>query len=47
MVFKYTPEVPIYVVDGTPENMKVTEPLDIHIADKIFQLQTEDLSSPG
>ncbi|WP_235492534.1 MULTISPECIES: bifunctional cytidylyltransferase/SDR family oxidoreductase [unclassified Leifsonia] len=47
VVFKYTPEVPIYVVDGTPENMKVTEPLDIHIADKIFQLQTEDLSSPG
>lgn len=44
VVFTYLPDVPIYVVEGTPENMKVTEPLDIHIADKIFQLQSASLS---
>ncbi|UOR02232.1 bifunctional cytidylyltransferase/SDR family oxidoreductase [Leucobacter allii] len=40
VVFTYLPEVRIKVVDGTPENMKVTDPIDVHIADKIFQLQT-------
>jgi len=45
VVFKYLPDVPIYVVEGTPQNMKVTEPLDIHIADKIFQLQTANVGA--
>lgn len=45
VVFTYLPDVPIYVVDGTPENMKVTEPIDVHIADKLFQLQSESLSA--
>lgn len=44
VVFKYLPDVPIYVVPGTPENMKVTEPIDVHIADKLFQLQSESLA---
>lgn len=44
VVFQYLPDVPIYVVDGTPENMKVTEPIDVHIADKIFQLQSASLA---
>jgi len=44
VVFKYLPEVPIYVVDGTAENMKVTEPIDVHIADKLFQLQSASLA---
>lgn len=44
VVFTYLPDVPIYVVDGTAENMKVTEPIDVHIADKIFQLQSHSLS---
>ncbi|MBB4139756.1 bifunctional cytidylyltransferase/SDR family oxidoreductase [Microbacterium invictum] len=44
VVFQYLPETPIYVVDGTPENMKVTEPIDVHIADKIFQLQSASLA---
>ena len=43
VVFSYLPDVPIFVVDGTPENMKVTDPIDIHIADKIFQLQSAEL----
>lgn len=43
VVFTYLPDTPIYVVDGTAENMKVTEPIDVHIADKIFQLQSASL----
>lgn len=40
VVFTYLPDVRIAVVAGSVENMKVTEPLDIDIADKIFQLQS-------
>lgn len=29
----------IYVVDGSEYNIKITRPLDIHLADKIFQLK--------
>lgn len=47
VVFTYLPDVPILVVDGTPENMKVTEPIDVHIADKLFQLQSASLSLEG
>ncbi|MBL3687811.1 SDR family NAD(P)-dependent oxidoreductase [Leucobacter zeae] len=43
VIFKYLPEVPIFVVEGTAENMKITEPIDIHIADKIFQLQSSNV----
>lgn len=39
VVFSYTPEVPIYVVAGTSRNMKVTDGIDVHLADKLFQLQ--------
>ena len=45
VVFKYLPDVPIFVVDGTAENMKVTEPIDVHIADKLFQLQSASLTA--
>lgn len=45
VVFTYLPETPIYVVDGTAENMKVTEPIDVHIADKIFQMQSASLGA--
>lgn len=44
VVFQYLPETPIFVVDGTAENMKVTEPIDVHIADKIFQMQSASLA---
>ncbi|WP_248305429.1 bifunctional cytidylyltransferase/SDR family oxidoreductase [Agromyces sp. H66] len=46
VVFTYLPDVPIKVVQGTAQNMKVTEPLDLHIADKIFQLQSEAVNAP-
>ncbi|MCT2590890.1 bifunctional cytidylyltransferase/SDR family oxidoreductase [Streptomyces sp. N2-109] len=38
VVLKYLPEVPIHVVPGDEYNMKVTEPLDVFLADKLFQL---------
>ncbi|MFF2370067.1 SDR family NAD(P)-dependent oxidoreductase [Agromyces sp. NPDC058110] len=44
VVFTYLPEVAIRVVDGSPENMKITEPLDLHIADKLFQLQSAQIT---
>ncbi|QTX05276.1 bifunctional cytidylyltransferase/SDR family oxidoreductase [Agromyces archimandritae] len=47
VVFTYLPEVPIRVVEGSAENMKITEPLDLAIADKIFQMQTAGLADFG
>ena len=43
VVLKYLPEVPITVVHGDERNMKVTEPIDVYIADKLFQLTVQDL----
>lgn len=34
----YMPEKPIIVVDGAEQNMKITEPIDVFIADKLFQI---------
>ena len=41
VVLRYTPDVPIWVVRGEERNMKVTEPIDVYLADKLFQLTTE------
>ncbi|WP_394814771.1 SDR family NAD(P)-dependent oxidoreductase [Streptomyces millisiae] len=38
VVLKYLPDVPIHVVPGDEFNMKVTQPVDVFIADKMFQL---------
>jgi ribitol-5-phosphate 2-dehydrogenase (NADP+) / D-ribitol-5-phosphate cytidylyltransferase len=40
VVLRYRPETPIYVVAGSERNMKVTEPLDMFLADKLFQLSS-------
>ena len=32
--------IPVYVVDGDEQNIKITYPIDLHIADKLFQLRT-------
>jgi 2-C-methyl-D-erythritol 4-phosphate cytidylyltransferase len=40
VVLRYTPEVRIAVVAGSDENMKVTEAIDIAMADKLFQLRS-------
>jgi len=38
VVLRYLPDVPIFVVAGEDRNMKVTEPIDVYLADKLFQL---------
>jgi 2-C-methyl-D-erythritol 4-phosphate cytidylyltransferase len=43
VVLRYLPEVPIAVVAGDERNMKVTEPIDVYLADKLFQLTSHDL----
>jgi len=46
VVLRYTPEVPIAVVRGEDRNMKVTEPIDVYIADKLFQLDSHAAPRP-
>lgn len=38
VVLKYLPHVPIKTVQGAEHNLKVTHPVDLFIADKLFQL---------
>ncbi|GGZ61030.1 bifunctional cytidylyltransferase/SDR family oxidoreductase [Streptomyces subrutilus] len=38
VVVRYLPDVPVHVVRGDEYNMKVTQPVDVFIADKLFQL---------
>lgn len=38
VVLKYLPNVPIKTVQGAEHNLKVTHPVDLFIADKLFQL---------
>ncbi len=38
VVLRYLPDVPIYVVPGTEQNMKVTHPIDVFVVDRLFQL---------
>ncbi len=45
VVLRYLPDVPIAVVAGHERNMKVTEPIDVYIADKLFQLASADKPS--
>jgi NAD(P)-dependent dehydrogenase (short-subunit alcohol dehydrogenase family) len=39
VISTYLPDVPIFVVEGSAENMKITEAIDVEIADKLFQLR--------
>ena len=41
-MLRYLPDVPIFVVAGEERNMKVTEPIDVYLADKLFQLTGPD-----
>ena len=38
VVLRYLPDEPIWVVRGDERNMKVTDPIDVFLADKLFQL---------
>jgi 2-C-methyl-D-erythritol 4-phosphate cytidylyltransferase len=42
VVLRYMPSVPIVVVRGDDRNMKVTEPIDVYLADRLFQVQSHD-----
>ena len=42
VVLRYLPDVPIVVVRGEDRNMKVTEPIDVYLVDRLFQLQSHD-----
>jgi 2-C-methyl-D-erythritol 4-phosphate cytidylyltransferase len=42
VVLRYKPDTPIAVVMGSDENMKITAPIDVFIADKLFQLMSSD-----
>ncbi len=46
VVLRYLPDVPIAVVRGDARNMKITEPIDVYLADKLFQLTSSDLPAP-
>lgn len=47
VILKYLPEVPIYVVRGADHNMKITEPIDVFIADKLFQIGSTVAPAPA
>jgi 2-C-methyl-D-erythritol 4-phosphate cytidylyltransferase len=42
VVLRYKPDTPILVVAGSDENMKITAPIDVFIADKLFQLMSSE-----
>jgi len=43
VVRKYLPSEPIFVVKGSPRNIKLTYEEDLFLADKLFQLKTKEL----
>jgi 2-C-methyl-D-erythritol 4-phosphate cytidylyltransferase len=43
VVRRYLPDVAIHVVPGDENNLKITHPIDIHLADKLFQLNSNPL----
>jgi 2-C-methyl-D-erythritol 4-phosphate cytidylyltransferase len=46
VILKYLPDVPIAVVRGADHNMKITEPIDVFIADKLFQIGSTVAPAP-
>ena len=47
VVLKYSPNVPIKTVEGAEHNLKVTHPVDLFIADKLFQLASHTPTHPS
>ncbi|WP_246045959.1 bifunctional cytidylyltransferase/SDR family oxidoreductase [Rarobacter faecitabidus] len=41
VVLTYLPDVPIKTIEGAEHNMKVTHPIDLYLADKLFQLASQ------
>ncbi len=47
VVLRYRPDVAIATVEGAEHNLKVTHPVDLFIADKLFQLATRTPPAAG
>ncbi|WP_283138511.1 bifunctional cytidylyltransferase/SDR family oxidoreductase [Rhizohabitans arisaemae] len=47
VLLRYLPDVPIAIVPGSEHNMKVTHPVDVFIADKLFQLASHNAPVPA
>jgi 2-C-methyl-D-erythritol 4-phosphate cytidylyltransferase len=47
VVLRYLPDVPIRIVAGSEHNIKVTHPVDVHIAEKLFELTAEHSPRPA
>jgi ribitol-5-phosphate 2-dehydrogenase (NADP+) / D-ribitol-5-phosphate cytidylyltransferase len=47
VVLRYLPDVPIYVVAGSEQNMKITYPIDVFLADQLFRLASAPPPSLG
>ncbi|MFI6645650.1 SDR family oxidoreductase [Streptomyces sp. NPDC050504] len=47
VVLRYLPDVPITVVRGDAFNLKITHPLDLLVADKLFQLRSQEPPVPA
>ena len=47
VVLRYLPDVPILVVPGDESNIKITHPIDVHLADKLFQLRHQQADATG
>lgn len=45
VVYKYLPDVPVYIVEGEQFNMKLTYKEDLFLLDKLFQLRSASLQS--
>jgi 2-C-methyl-D-erythritol 4-phosphate cytidylyltransferase len=43
VVLRYLPDVPIAVVPGDPENLKITEPLDLFLAEQLLRRRAASL----
>lgn len=46
VVLRYLPDVPITVVEGSEQNLKVTYPIDVFLADQLFRLGSHNPPSP-
>ncbi|MEU8104731.1 bifunctional cytidylyltransferase/SDR family oxidoreductase [Nonomuraea muscovyensis] len=48
VVLRYLPDVPIHLVPGSERNMKITHPVDLEIAERLFQLPVAPVAAvPG
>jgi 2-C-methyl-D-erythritol 4-phosphate cytidylyltransferase len=47
VVLRFLPETPIYVVDGTQHNVKVTHPIDLFLIEQLLELAASAQPAPG